>query len=114
MVLRKNVKNKLSDMQGFYSLAKENINGLPYWKQTYGDHAVWFRKSWYSGWTVGHEYSLGHDYPGIIGPDDTTAWPTQIFNGYKYWDGTTWYPTTATDVIFKSCKFIYCEKRRID
>ena len=90
-------------VEGFYHLEKDNFDGFPYWKQENGDNAIWFQKSGRRAWTIGHEDYLGQDYDGIIiGPNDITTWPTQISEGFKYWDGSNW---QSNDILFEECKY---------
>ena len=90
--------------QGFYFLSKDNSYGFPYWTQQNDNHAIWYQRS--MGWTVGNEEFLGQDYPGIIGPNNVTAWPTLISDGYQYFDGSYWQPAILNhQVIFEDCKY---------
>ena len=104
LFLSGSVKNKQSSKEGHYYLAIDNVNGFPYWKQDDGYNAIWFQKSWYIGWTVGEKNYLGQDYNGIIGPNDVTAWPSQIFSGYKYWHDYEWKNVEEDSVSFEDCK----------
>ena len=93
--------------EGSYILATNTSNGYPYWKQQDGNNAIWFQKSWHTGWRVGHVDNLGHNYYfGIIGPINITAWPTLISEGYKFYNGSYWQPASGTDVILEDCKFL--------
>ena len=94
-----------SSKESYYYLEKDNLNGFPYWKQSNGDNAIWFQKSWYIGWTVGNEDYLGQDYNGIIGPNHVTAWPSQILSGYKYWDDSEWKNAEVYSILFEDCKY---------
>ena len=104
LILSGSVKIKQSSKEGNYYLANENLNGFPYWKQSNGDNAIWFQKSWYVGWTVGNEDYLGQDYNGIIGPNDVTAWPSQTSSGYKYWHDDEWKNVEEDGILFEDCK----------
>ena len=98
------VETKHYTTQGYYLLAESNLNGYPYWIQQYGDNAIWLTKSWYSGWTVGHEDYLGQDYSGIIGPNEIFEWPSLISDGFKYWNGAVWKTASSNLIIFEECK----------
>ena len=91
--------------QGFYFLSKDISHGFPYWTQQNYNHAIWYQRS--VGWTVGNKEYLGQYYPGIIGPNNVTAWPTLISDGYQYFDGSYWQPAILThEVIFEDCKYL--------
>ena len=94
LALSGHAKTKQPSKEGFYYLAKDNFNGFPYWKQRDSYNAIWFRDSWHRGWTV----------DGIIGPNDITAWPTQISDGYKYWDGYKWQLAMSTELTVIDCE----------
>ena len=55
---------------------------------------------------MGPESDLGTNFLGIVGPNDVKKWPAQISDGFKYWDGSSWQPSNATDVIVKDCKYL--------
>ena len=88
--------------EGYYYLANGIVNGFPYWKQDKGEIAIWFQKSW----TVGNEDNLGQDYNGIIGPNEVTAWPSQIISGYNYWQPyySEWKNVEEFGILFEDCK----------
>ena len=91
------------ETQGNYTIVQELINGFPYWVHQNGEQAIWFGPTSYPSWIVGPETNLGN-YGYIFGPYGVDVWPTQIINGYVYWDGSSWQYPSSSDLIFKDCK----------
>ena len=92
------------DKQGNYTIVQELINGFPYWVQQNGGNAIWFGPTSYPSWIVGLEIHLGQNHGGIFGPYGVNVWPTQIIDGYDYWDGSSFQYFASSDLILKDCK----------
>ena len=92
------------ERQGNYTIVQELINGFPYWVQQKGDNAIWFGSSSYPSWIVGPETYLGSTTGGIYGPYGIDFWPTQIIDGYEYWNGSSYQYFPSSDLILRDCK----------
>ena len=90
--------------QGNYTLVQELINGFPYWVQQNGEQAIWFGLTSYPSWVAGDAIDLGTTKGGIFGPYGVDFWPTQIIDGYEYWDGSSWQYFSSSDLILRDCK----------
>ena len=103
------MKDKQSKCEGTYRIVKnKSVNGQPYWTQQNGIHAIWFymlqdgRKYWF----LGLEAYLGSNIAYIAATISSFAWPTQIINGFYYFDGTGYSTVSpSNDVFFKDCKY---------
>ena len=92
--------------QGIYLLANNvSVNNQVYWYQQDGNWGIWFGQSWI-GWIVGPITYLGQDSGNIIGPyGQGIKWPTEISNGYRYWNTTSWVFASSNDLEFLQCKY---------
>ena len=97
-------KQFYSETMGNYTLVQELINGYPYWVQQNGDNAIWFGSTSYPSWVVGPETFLGSTTGFIWGPYGVDFWPTQIIDGYDYWDGSSIQYFASSDLILKDSK----------
>ena len=95
--------------QGIYLLANNvSVNNKVYWYQQDGNYGIWFGQSWI-GWIVGPITYLGQDIGYIIGPYGV-KWPTEISNGYRYWNTTSWVLASSNDLEFFQCKYRLSQK----
>ena len=104
LILGGTVKDQHDDTQGIYLLVQDFINGRYFWNQVGGTNAIWFQRSWYTSWMIGPEAYLGQNYTGITLPNALYSWPTQILDGYKFWDGANWQSSDSTKITIKDCK----------
>ena len=100
------VLNHQGQYQGNYLLSNNgSINGHVYWYQQNGNHGIWFGQSWIS-WIFGHINDLGQEIGYIFGPyGQGIKWPTEISNGYWYWNFTSWVLASSNDLKFLLCKY---------
>ena len=100
MILNGDAKNIHPDRQGIYILGQKLINSHPYWEQQNGSNAIWFRET-IRRWYIGPKNYLGGGLAGIRGPRGMDRSPTQIINGWRYYDNGIWKDTSASEIIFK-------------
>ena len=100
LILNSDAKNEQGSKQGIYVLGEKLINSYPYWAQQNGSNAIWFRET-NRRWYIGPKNYLGGGLSGIRGPRGIDRSPTQIINGWRYYDNGIWKDTSASDIIFK-------------
>ena len=101
LILNGDAKNKHESRQGIYILGQKLVNNHPYWEQQDGSNAIWFRDT-YRQWYIGPKESLGESFSFISGPKSQERSPTQISNGWLYYDNDygLWIIETASEIIF--------------
>ena len=99
LILNGDAKNKHESLQGIYSLGEKLVNSHPYWEQQNGSNALWFDRT-FREWTVESKIHLGESYGGIVGPKGVDRSPTQIVNGWRYYDNELWKDATISEIIF--------------
>ena len=106
LMLNGDILNHHGQCQGTYLLENNgSANGHVYWYQQDGNRGIWFGQS-YTGWHVGPITYLGQDSGNIIGPyGQGIKWPTEISNGYRYWNATSWVLASSNDLKFLQCKY---------
>ena len=103
LVLDGDMMEKHSITQGNYTLGEGLVNGLPYWYQQDGKHAIW--SYWSSRWMVGQKKDLGKTSGYIFVKMDSIVWPTQVLDGFRYTSLGTWQYASLNEVVLKDCKF---------
>ena len=120
LILNSNAKNEQGSKEGIYVLREKLINSYPYWEQQNGSNAIWFRET-NRRWYIGPKNYLGGGLSGIRGPRGIDRSPTQIINGWRYYDNGIWKDTSASEIIFKDLTpgkrffkvIIHCTKPKV-
>ena len=93
--------------EGNYSIVYDYVNGYPYWKQQFGNKAIWFFQHSHGAkyWYIGFATSLGTNYADIAAEVlSSVFWPYQIVDYIEYYDGVSYKFASPSDVVIKDCK----------
>ena len=92
-----------STADGTYNLQNTPVNGFPYWKQKFGQYAIWFSDV-AGSWEIGYFSHLGSSRCAIGAPYNNDDWPTKIPSNWRFFSDGNWKVDTQNCIqIIDNC-----------
>ena len=84
--LRGRAHDKQKKSAGNYTKASGLSSGMPYWTNSDGTYALWFKEGM---WMIGYKSDLG-TATCVLHSTIAPPCPESVGSRWKYWDGVEW------------------------
>ena len=92
-----------SSRAGKYTKAKGTSTGMPYWMQSGGTNALWFKEG---SWRIATKSDLGTSTSDIYSTNSPPC-PESVGSHWKYYDGEEWLDAQGNAKMYKYEGTIY-------